>query len=73
MFGLQIVTKKKLAQIKSDAEDKALSNLVELLKKKDKIFVEPVTMFGDHQKVTDCVFFGLGGTALTIISPNDHE
>jgi hypothetical protein len=56
MFGLQIVTKSRLAQIKIEAEIKAVYDLVALLKKKDKIFVEPVTLVGDKQKITNCAF-----------------
>jgi hypothetical protein len=58
MFGLQIVTKKKLAQIEIEAQDRATAGLVALLKKKDKIFTGSVVVTGDNQSLIDCVFLG---------------
>jgi hypothetical protein len=57
MFGIKIVTKKELEKIESIAKNKAMAELIELLRKKDKIILEPMTLVGDHQIVKDCVFF----------------
>jgi hypothetical protein len=58
MFGIKIVTKKGFEEIREKAERKAIADMVELLLKKDKIFLEPVILFGDNQNVNECVFFG---------------
>ena len=66
MFGLKIVTKKGFREIETAANNKAVSELVTLLRKKDKIILEPMTLFGDGQQITDCVFLGIGGSAITV-------
>lgn len=58
MFGIKIVTKKMFAEIERNAKNKAIAEIVELLRKKDKIILEPMTLIGDHQTITECVFFG---------------
>jgi hypothetical protein len=69
MFGLKLVTKKQLAEIEWMAKNKAVADLVELLRKKDKIFIEPVTLVGDNQVIRDCVFLGTGhGPGIAVIT-----
>lgn len=70
MFGLMIVTKNKLDKIKKQAKEQAISELVQLLLKKDKIYLEPVVINGGGARISDCVFFavGEGKSALTINS-----
>lgn len=60
MFGIKLVTKKGFEKIKQDAQNKSLADLVELLLKKDRIFVEPLTLIGDYQTIRDCVFLSGG-------------
>lgn len=70
MFGLKLVTQKMLRNMETDAHNKAVAELVELLRGADKIFTAPVTIktYGDNQSLTNCVFLGINGTALTIVS-----
>lgn len=56
MFGIRIVTKKGLERIEQNAKNHAIAELVALLRQKDKIYLEPVTLVGDGQVVRDCVF-----------------
>jgi len=62
MFGIRIVTKKRLARIKRDAKSEAFAEavveLVALLRRKDRIYLEPVTLIGDGLTIRDCVFLG---------------
>jgi hypothetical protein len=60
IFGIKILTKKGLEKLEGEAFSRAVSELVGLLRKKDKIFLEPMTMVGDHQTVTNCAFLGNG-------------
>ena len=66
MFGIRIVTKKRLQEIEQAVADRAMAQLVELLRHKDRIYLEPVTLVGHSQIVQDCAFLGIEGTALTI-------
>jgi len=67
MFGLRIVTKKKLVEINDKARKEAIGDIVDLLNKKDKIYLEPVTIYAPEGglKVTENVFFG-SPTGLTM-------
>jgi hypothetical protein len=70
MFGLQIVTKKKMKEIVKNAQDKALADLVEFLKNnKNKIVfgpisldnskvTKPMTIIGNGQIIQNCIFQG---------------
>jgi hypothetical protein len=71
MFGIKIVTKKGMAQIESNAKNQAIIELVELFKKKDKIFIEPVTLIGDNQNISNCAFLIVNGVGVTIMPPNN--
>ena len=62
MFGLKIVTKKKLREMEHIAKNQALCDLIALLKKSDKIFLEPVVLNGDNQEISNCVFLDCGVT-----------
>jgi len=70
MFGIRVVTKKKLEKVKQDAKSQAFAEamveLVALLRHKDRIYLEPVTLVGHSQTVQNCAFLGTRGTALTI-------
>ena len=66
MFGIVIATKRRYRQELQRAEDRALSRLVSLLQKKDSIYLEPVTLVGNGQTITDCVF--LGSPGMNIVS-----
>jgi len=66
LFGMILTTKKHHQRELRQAEDRALSGLVELLRKKDSIYLEPVTLIGDGQVITDCVFLG----GMEVISPS---
>lgn len=68
MFGIRIVTKKRLREIERVAEDRAVAQLVALLRRKDRIYLEPVTLVGHNSTIQDCAFLGIEGTALTIKS-----
>ena len=65
MFGLKIVTEKKLREMKQIAKNQALHDLIVLLRDADKVFLEPVILNGDNQEVSNCVFLSCG---LTITS-----
>lgn len=69
MFGIKILTKRGLAEIKRNAKNQAVVDLIALLKQKDKIYIEPVTLVGDNQTIGNCAFIGISGNALTITSP----
>jgi hypothetical protein len=56
-----------MAKITVDAEHKAVGDVVALLRKKDKIYLEPVTMVGDGQIISESVFLGISGNAVTIL------
>lgn len=70
MFGIRVVTRKGLEKIKQDAKSQAFAEamveLVALLRCKDRIYLEPVTLVGHSQTVQDCAFLGIEGTALTV-------
>jgi len=70
MFGIRIVTKRGLEKIRQDAKSEAFAEavveLVALLQRKDRIYLEPVTLVGNSQIVQDCAFLGIKGTALTV-------
>jgi len=70
IFGLKILTKKRFAEVERCAEAKALYDLIGLLRKADRIFLEPVILNGDNQIVSDCVFLGYG---LTVNSSDGEE
>ena len=63
-FPLMILRRKKFAAhvrlIRREAHDEAIVEIIELLRKKDKIFLEPVTIVGSNQTITNCVFLGTG-------------
>ena len=69
-----IIRKKRLERrLRSKFEDgrrEGLWEIVGLLKKKDKIYLEPITMIGDNQTLSDSVIFGndRGDSAITVIS-----
>jgi len=67
MFGIKILTKRGLAEIKNNAKNQAVVDLIALLKQKDKIYIEPITLIGDNQTLENCAFIGISGNALTVI------
>jgi len=58
MFGLKLITQKQLAEINRSAYNEALANIIALLRNKDNIYLEPVTMEGSGQTITNCAFLG---------------
>lgn len=61
MFGLKLVTKNGMEKIEQEARDKALREFIEILKCKNKIYLKPLTLKGDYQKISDNAFFGNPG------------
>ena len=49
---------KKLRKANKEGEREGLWNIVELLKKKDKIYLDEVRLKGDRHTIQDCVMFG---------------
>jgi len=64
LFGIHITTKRGLEAIEIAAHNAAVSHLVDLLRQSDKVHLEPVTLVGDNQVITNCMFLGIKGTAL---------
>jgi hypothetical protein len=42
----------------AEAQVKAYDDLIAILRKADHVFLEPVTLEGDGQTISDCVFLG---------------
>lgn len=63
IFGLLILTESDLRsttnEIRIEAENKAVRDLVDLLRQTDKIYLEPVTM-GENATIRNCTFLGNG-------------
>lgn len=61
MFGLKLMTRKtwekELKREKKNGEREGLWNIVELLKRKDKIYLDEVRLKGDGHRIEHCVFF----------------
>ena len=76
MFGIKILTKKRLKErekkIAKIAYNKAISDIIDLLRGADKIVLEPMTVVG-HVKLTDCVFLGIDRDALTVMPKPDKN
>lgn len=76
LFGLYVVTRKqkKIDDFNTSilAKDEALREIVELLKQKDKIYLEKVILKGNGQTIKDCVFLGLSNDAMLEISKEDE-
>ena len=60
MFGLKIVTKRGLEKIKTEEYNKVLADVIELLRKKDKIILEPMAISGDGATIQNNLFLGVG-------------
>lgn len=74
LLGIVITTRRQREKELQVAEDRALFGMVDLLRKKDKIYLEPVTLVGDRQIVVDNVFLGpMAGPMLTVVSSFDGE
>lgn len=58
LFGWVLKTERQHAADLRTVEDRALSRLVELLSKKDNIYLETVTLEGDGQNIENNVFLG---------------
>jgi len=61
IFGYTIIHKKTLQEVEKAAYDKALLNLIEILEKADKVYVNPVEITGPA-KFENCVFLGLASS-----------
>jgi len=55
------IRKKKLERKLRDAKSEALWEFVNLLRTKDKVYLEPLTLVGDGHSIGNCVFFGSPG------------
>lgn len=62
MFGLKIIKKKtfekEIKRAEKNGEREGLWSIVDLLKKKDMIFLDEVTVKGKNSIIKDCAFFG---------------
>ena len=65
MFGLRIVTRRGLGRIRARAYNDALGDIVAMLRNRDAIYLEPVTLVGDYATIQNCAFLG-EQVALTI-------
>jgi hypothetical protein len=74
ILGLRIVTRKEYNKIESEATTKAIHALVELLSKKDRIFIGPTTLVGSNQLITNCAFIASDGdTVCLTIEPEEKK
>ena len=55
------IRKKKFESKLRDAKSEALWEFVNLLRTKDKIYLEPLTLVGDGHSIGNCAFFGTPG------------
>ena len=78
IFGLQIETEKGMAKIKQNMRYQAIGEVVEFLKGKENIILEPgmlsektitapLTIVGNDQVVAYCHFSGISGDAITSV------
>ena len=78
IFGIQIKTKKGMAKIEQDMRYQAIGEIVEFLKDKDNIILDPkiitnktitapLTIVGNNQLVVGCHFSGIDGPAITVV------
>ena len=71
LFGWVVKTKQQYAVELQAAEDRALSRLIDLLSKKDKIYLAPVTLeSGRPHLIMDNVF--LGTSACIVVEPQQE-
>jgi len=62
MFGIRVITKQGLEKLEAAAKNQALADLIDLLRKADRIVLEPMTLVGDNQTIAHNVFLGTGLT-----------
>jgi len=62
---------RRLERIEKHAREEGLWNIVELLKKKNKIYISPVRLKGDGHVLNDSVFFSRGNKSCVCIKPKD--
>jgi hypothetical protein len=59
MFGIKIFTNAKFEEVKREIRQQeysvALSKLIEVLSKSDKVFLKPVKMNGDGCSIVNCM------------------
>lgn len=79
IFGIQILTKRGQAKLEHDMKCRATGEMVEFLRNNknkiildpkiidDKTISEPLTIIGNSQLVTNCIFTGIDGAAVTFI------
>jgi len=64
----------ELREIKQQKYDEALRDIVQLLLKKNKIYLSPVRIKnGRNMTIQDCVFFGLGNNTCLYIDSNETQ
>ena len=65
MFGLKLMRKRTFEKKQEDARNRGLWDLVELLRtKKNNIYLDQVTLVGDHQTLND---------NLIMVNPNSRD
>ena len=65
MFGLKLMRKRTFEKKQEDARNRGLWDLVELLRsKKNNIYLDQVTMVGDHQTISE---------SLIMMNPNSKD
>lgn len=57
ILGIVIIREQALEDMKQKAHRDAVANIIEVLRKKDSIYLEPVTM-EQTSSITNCAFFG---------------
>jgi len=72
IFGFNITKATAYNKAMRDAKHEGLYEVVELLKKKDKIYLAPVNLKGDGHVISDCVFFGDGKNPSVNIPPEKY-
>ena len=70
LFGWVVKTRQQHAAELQAAEDRALSRLIVLLSKKDKIYLAPVTLGSGPHLIIDNVF--LGASACVVVEPQQE-
>lgn len=64
----RIVTKRRLQQMRQEVKNEVIVEIVQLLRKADRIFLEPVTINAANATIKDCVFFGTDGFTQAIVT-----
>lgn len=58
LFGFNLLTDYEILNIKLESREKVRQEIIGMLKMKDKIYLEPVTITIPEANIHNCVFFG---------------